>query len=381
MASIYMHIPFCERKCLYCDFYSVESTSLMEQFVDSLLSEIGMYASYAPGVSFDTVYLGGGTPSLLPVRSLGKIFDRLRRTFTIADGSEVTMEINPGTVSKEKLERYRSLGVNRLSVGVQSFRDEDLQFLSRIHTAREADEAVAMARSAGFVNLSLDLIFSLPGQTVEDWERNLVHALRFDPEHLSAYSLVVEDETPLARLVRSGKVTPSPEPIEAAMLEFTMDFLCARGFDHYEVSNYARPGFRSRHNSSYWSHRQYLGFGPSAHSFWRRGTEGQATRWQNVPDLARYIDRIGIGGLPVSSEEVVSQRSLINERIFLGLRADGLDLASLEKDFRFVFDKRHREVIERLVRATMMEHEHGRLRLTPKGFLVCDEIAAELLIP
>lgn len=381
MASIYMHVPFCERKCLYCDFYSVEGTSLMDRFVDSLLLEIGMYASFTPGVSFDTVYLGGGTPSLLPLRSLDEIFAHLRRTFSIADGSEITMEVNPGSVSEEKLAAYRSLGVNRLSIGVQSFQDDELQFLSRIHSAREAQEVVGMARSAGFTNLSLDLIFALPGQTVEVWERNLVHALRFEPEHLSAYSLVVEDDTPLARLVRSGQVTPSPLESEARMLEFTMDFLGARGYEHYEVSNYARPGFRSRHNSSYWTHSNYLGFGPSAHSFWRRDLDGSALRWQNTPDLVQYIDQAGSGSLPVSSEEVVSQRSLINERIFLGLRADGVDLERLEKDFRFDFDKRHREVIELLIREDLMVTENGRLRLTPKGFLVCDEIAVKLLIP
>jgi len=353
----------------------------MDRFVDSLLLEMGMYASFTPGVSFDTVYLGGGTPSLLPPRSLEKIFAHLRRTFSIAEGSEITMEVNPGSVSEEKLAAYRVLGVNRLSIGVQSFEDDELQFLSRIHSAREAHEVVGMARSAGFTNLSLDLIFALPGQTVEVWERSLVHALSFEPEHLSAYTLVVENATPLARLVRSGQVIPSPLESEARMLEFTMDFLGARGYEHYEVSNYARPGFRSRHNSNYWTHRNYLGFGPSAHSFWRRDLDAPASRWQNTPDLGQYIARAGGGSLPVSSEEVVSERSLINERIFLGLRADGVDLERLKKDFRFDLDDRHREVIDLLVREEMMVTENGCLRLTPRGFLVCDEIAVKLLIP
>jgi len=381
MPSIYIHIPFCERKCLYCDFYSVEGTSLMERFVGALLSEIGMYASRAVGVSFDTVYLGGGTPSLLPVGLLGKILARLRRTFSIAGGSEITMEINPGTVSEEKLAGYRSLGVNRLSIGVQSFQDHELRFLSRIHTAREARDAIAMARSAGFTNLSLDLIFGLPDQTLEEWEQDLLHALRFEPEHLSAYCLVVEEDTPLARLVRSGQVTPSPLEIEADMLECTMDLLAARGYEHYEVSNYARPGYRSRHNSSTWSHGNYLGFGPGAHAFWKGLAGGPALRWQNVPDLGQYIDRASGGCLPLTSEEVLSERSLINERIFMGLRADGIDLERLERDFRCGFERRHREVIQLLLGEKMMVHEHGRLRLTPKGYLVCDEIAAELLLP
>ena len=307
MASIYLHIPFCERKCHYCDFYSVENTSLMDRFVDALLDEIVMYASLGTTAGFDTIYLGGGTPSLLPVRSVERILDRLRTTFAISDRCEVTMEVNPGTVSKENLKGYGALGVNRLSIGVQSFDDEELKFLTRIHTAREARQAINAARSAGLSNLSLDLICALPGQTVDHWEQNLVHALQFEPEHLSAYSLVVEEGTPLAQLVQSGQVIPAHEDQEAAMLEFTMRFLADRGFDHYEVSNYARPGYKSRHNSNYWSHRGYLGFGPAAHSFWTRGTNDPAARWQNVSDLGEYVDRVGSGNLPVLSEEVVSE--------------------------------------------------------------------------
>ncbi|MCK5572369.1 MAG: radical SAM family heme chaperone HemW, partial [Bacteroidetes bacterium] len=364
MASLYLHIPFCERKCNYCDFYSVEAPSLMDRFLDALVSEMSLYSSHARGVSMETIYLGGGTPSLMSVPALEKVLGHVRRTFQTTHDCEVTLEVNPGTVSREKLVGYRSLGVSRLSIGVQSFHDDELKFLSRIHSAREAEDAIEVARSAGFDNVSLDLIFALPGQTLERWERGLAHALRFEPEHISAYSLVVEDDTPLDRSVRSGEVIPSSLETEARMLEFTMQYLGAREYDHYEVSNYARQGYRSRHNYSYWSHQNYLGLGPSAHSFWRSPDSPSATRWWNVSDLWDYIQQVERGSHPISSEEAVPKRSLINERIFLGLRSDGLDLRRLKRDFQCDLDVLRRDALRSLLDEGLMCYEGDRIVLT-----------------
>jgi len=380
MSSLYLHIPFCEKKCLYCDFYSLESQSLWSDFLSSLSKEIELYREYGEREEVRTVFFGGGTPSLLRPAQLEKIIAGLHDAFRISSDAEVTLEANPGTVDRRKLEAYRSLGVNRLSFGVQSFHDDDLKFLSRIHDREAAFRSVEDARAAGFTNVSIDLLYSLPGQTVARWEENLRIAVSLAPDHISAYSLIVEDQTPLARMVQSGLVTPNPPDTEAELYERTMDYLGARGFEHYEVSNYARPGFRCRHNMAYWSHEKYLGFGPSAHSFWRDPTWKEARRWWNIANLNTYSERLQCGKLPVASEERLTGPDLINERIFLGLRSDGLRVAQAEQDFRFEFHDRQRVLIRELSEGGLAVLDGDALKLTAKGYLLCDEIARRLFL-
>jgi len=365
MSSLYLHIPFCEKKCLYCDFYSLESQSGWNDFLVSLSKEIELYSEYGDKEEVRTVFFGGGTPSLLQPAQLEKILASLHDAFRICSDAEVSMEANPGTVDRRKLEAYGSLGVNRLSFGVQSFHDDDLKFLSRIHDREAAFRAVDDARAAGFTNVSIDLMYSLPGQTVARWEENLRIAESLSLDHISAYGLIVEDQTPLARMVKSGLVTPNPVETEAELYEFTMGFLGARGFEHYEVSNYAKPGFRCRHNMAYWSHENYLGFGPSAHSFWRDPTWKEARRWWNIANLKTYCERLQRGILAVASEERVTGPDLINERIFLGLRSDGLRVAQAEQDFRFEFHDRQRVLIRELSERGMAVLDGGAVRLTP----------------
>lgn len=379
MPSLYLHIPFCEKKCLYCDFYSIENFSPMEDFLKSLHREIDMYASYGSGVTFETIFFGGGTPSLLEPSQIELILTHIHSAFTIEQNAEVTVETNPGTVTVGKLRAYRSLGVNRLSIGVQSFHNDELKFLSRIHDRDEAVRCVEMARSAGFDNLNIDLIFSLPGQNLARWKDNLAQAVALNTEHISAYSLIIEDKTPLARLVNAKQVSPNPLETEADMYEFTMDFLGRRGYEHYEVSNYSKPGFRSKHNYNYWNHQNYLGFGPSAHSFWKQPDASYGRRWWNMANLSHYCERLLGDRLPLVSEEFVRAKELMNERVFLGLRCDGLDLKQFENEFGVALSSSHGHTIQQLVDEEYAAIEDSRLRLTPKGFLLCDEISQRLL--
>ena len=379
MPSLYIHIPFCEKKCLYCDFYSIENLSPMEEFLSALHREIDLYRAYGEGVTFETIFFGGGTPSLLEPGTLGAIMAHLRSTFTIEGNAEVTVETNPGTVTLEKLRAYRSLGVNRLSIGVQSFYDDELRFLSRIHSADQAVHCVDYARTAGFENISIDLIFSIPGQSLARWQGNLTQSLVLNPEHISAYSLIVEDNTPLARLVSTRQVSPNPLEEEAGMYELTMDLLMKQGYEHYEVSNYARPGFRSRHNYNYWNHQNYLGFGPSAHSFWKQKDALSGRRWWNNASISSYCGKLLEQETPLISQEFVKARELMNERVFLGLRSDGLDLKEFEREFRLSLLHSHRHIIQQLVTERYAALEDHRLRLTSKGFLLCDEISERLL--
>jgi oxygen-independent coproporphyrinogen III oxidase len=376
MPSLYVHIPFCTRKCIYCDFYSIETVSLMEGFLDALEKEIALSAGAGNGEIFDTLFFGGGTPSLLSVRQLERVMRSLRSAFAIAPGAEITLEANPGTVSRETLSGYRSLGVNRLSIGVQSFDEQELRFLGRIHNADDAERSVSLARESGFDNVSIDLIYSLPGQSAEQWAGTLSRALALRPDHVSAYSLIVEDDTPLARMVAAKLVSPNPVEAEASLYDHTMQQLADAGFEHYEVSNYARPHFRSLHNSAYWSHAGYLGFGPSAHSFWRRGDAH--VRWANVPAVSRYCDSLRRGELPVAMREEVTRTQLCNERIFLGLRSGGVDLSVLEGEFGLPADRR--ALAGALVNDGAAVMDRGMLRLTSRGFMLCDEIAARLMV-
>ncbi len=376
MASLYLHIPFCEKKCIYCDFYSIENSSPMEEFLSALHVEIDAYAEFGKQESFETIFFGGGTPSLLSPQQLESILSHLHHTYSIESDAEITVETNPGTVTREKLTAYRTLGVNRLSIGIQSFHEDELRFLSRIHDSAQALDCIRSAREAGFDNLSIDLIYALPDQTKERWEANLQKAVALSPNHISAYGLIVEDNTPLSRMVRSRLVSPKPPDEEAEFYEMTMSYLDAHGFEHYEVSNYAKPGFRSRHNYNYWKHENYLSFGPSAHSFRREA--GESRRWFNIANLSHYCSALQEGRLPLLTEERLSLSQLRTERILLGLRSDGLDVKRLDSELPSSTTSRV-QMIHDLVEAGSATFDGNVLRLTQKGYLICDEICARLM--
>ena len=379
--GLYVHVPFCERKCAYCDFYSLENHGGIDAFPDLIAREIALYANDRDPARVRTLYFGGGTPSVLAVDQLRVVQDAFRRTFRFEADAEITIEVNPGTVDRASLAAYRVVGFNRLSIGVQSFDPAALTFLGRIHSADDARRCIRDARDAGFTNISIDLIYAVPGQSDAHWYATLDEAIALGPEHISAYSLIVEEDTPLYVQVREGKVTPHADPREAALYEGTMARLSAAGYDHYEVSNYARPGCRSRHNSSYWDHATYLGFGPSAHSFLTSSPQGGARRWSNVRSLQGWTVMLEKGERPIAQEEVLTGQELFDEGIFLALRANGLDPGRVERLSGLRFSARQRQTVADLVAGGLAVEDGGRFRLTPAGFLLCDEICARMLVP
>lgn len=380
-AGVYIHVPFCEKKCAYCDFYSLENHDRTADFLDAVGREAAGTAGIAAGMDIRTVYFGGGTPSVLPVAGLERILAAVHRSCTVRPDAEITIEVNPGTITRSYLQDLRSAGFNRLSIGVQSFDPQALAFLGRIHSADDARRAIADARAAGFRNLSIDLIYAVPGQADADWDATLDEAVRTGPEHISAYSLIVEEQTPLFTRVQQGLVRPHDDAHEAALYERTMAVLEDAGYEHYEVSNYARPGMHSRHNSAYWDHTSYIGLGPSAHSFLRPAPGRPARRWSNVRSIGAYCDGAMTGGRTVDREEDLSAAELFEEGVFLGLRSGGLDEAAVEALSGIRFTARQRSTLAGLCETGLAERVGERVRLTRAGFMLCDEVCARMLVP
>jgi oxygen-independent coproporphyrinogen-3 oxidase len=389
MASLYIHIPFCEHKCIYCDFYSVapnktDSRSQLPttRFVKTLLKELDLQAKEERfRVRYETVFLGGGTPTLLTEENLGLILEGVFDSFSIEPDAEITIETNPGTVSRQKLDTFRSLGINRLSIGVQSFHEDDLKFLTRIHSSEQAKQCVRDARAAGFENVSIDLIFSLPLQTKDRWLANLDQAMELNPSHISCYSLIVEPNTPLSTMVDARQISLLGTEEDASLYEMTIQYLGDHGFEQYEVSNFAKPGFKSLHNKNYWNHSNYLGFGPSAHSFWSaRDNVGSSVRWWNVSSLVGYFDKLDQGCLPVAGREDLTVEQLVEEEIFLGLRSEGIDIAGFGKRYGKDILTEHHARLSDLIDNRLAVVQNGTLRLTSKGYMVCDEICASLRV-
>jgi oxygen-independent coproporphyrinogen III oxidase len=374
MRGLYIHIPFCERKCIYCDFYSIERTEQIDAFVNALLAEIRLVAeSVGNDPAFTSVFFGGGTPSLLKPEQLEEIVSLLRSSFNIRTDAEFTLETNPGTITFETLHSYRNTGANRISIGIQSFHEDELTFLGRIHNAEQAGDAVRYSRDAGFDNINIDLIYSLPGQTEKKLHYSLDRALDLSPEHISAYSLTFEPETPLYRMLQSRQIQPLPEEEDAALFELTVDVLGSAGYEQYEVSNYARKGKHCLHNLTYWSHDEYIGLGPSAHSY----VNGR--RYWNVRSLTRYFEVLKVHRLPVAGEEVLTGAQMAGETIFLGLRAEGLDLRKLRSEFGLDLSVSRARQIEEFLRDNMIMLDNERLRVTRKGRIYADLIARELM--
>jgi oxygen-independent coproporphyrinogen-3 oxidase len=368
-AGVYLHIPFCRSRCSYCDFATdvYRTAEGVERYVAALCNEI---ANTEPngGTQIDTIYFGGGTPSLLTPEQVERILAQVHEVFEILPGAEVTMEMNPGTVTGPALEGYRSLGVNRASFGVQTFDDRALRLLARGHDANDARTTFRLLRSVGFENVSFDLIGGLPGQTLADWRRNVEEAVDLGPEHLSLYLLEVHQGTPLAEQIRSGRQPVPDEQVATEMYELMVDRLTAAGYRQYEISNFSRAAYESRHNTKYWLLDPVLGFGVSAHSF--DGAESYA----NIRQTDAYVETIESGASPEVMRESIDAAS---ESIFLGLRMEsGIDLARHRSAYGIDLVDRFSRELNDLAEKGLIETEGGRLRLTGRGKLFSNEVFA-----
>jgi len=370
MSGIYVHIPFCDTKCIYCDFYSITNHSRKKELIDSLVTEIKTNALKVNDKSFDTIFFGGGTPSLLSYEEFNRLFEALYTSYNISPDSEITIEANPGTLNTEKLKTFRKLPINRMSFGVQSFIDSELKFLTRIHSAEQAEIAIKSAQDSGFDNINLDLIFALPDQTPDNWKYNLEKAVSLNTKHISAYSLIFEDGTFLNTLLHKNKVKKADTDLEQEMYEYTMEYLSINGFNQYEISNYSIPGYECRHNLKYWEHHDYISFGPSAASF----IDGY--RYVNVRDIEKYIDAMDSGKDAYDFTEFIDKDTSIMEYIFLGLRSTGIDLKRFRTRYNIDFMKEYKSSINTLLTNNFASMEDNTLRLSRKGYAVCDEIVA-----
>jgi oxygen-independent coproporphyrinogen-3 oxidase len=375
--GIYIHIPFCYSKCGYCDFYSDTNIQLAEKFLTALASEIDQYSGIVDRYAvFDTIYLGGGTPSVLNPDQIHNILEMLRKNFTFDMKTELTIEINPGTINKDVFKHYISMDIKRLSIGVQSFSDNELRFLGRIHTAHEAINTIEHARLSGYDNINIDLIYALPGQSLTAWENTLKISNRFAPEHVSAYNLSIEQGTPFYTMLKNGQLTAPSQNKEADFFLKTHKFFTDSGYRHYEVSNFAcNPEFISRHNYKYWNHTPYLSFGPSAHSFWDN------KRWKNVRSTEQYIARLKANRQATDQTEALSEQQLIFESVFLGLRTDaGINLKQFKKEYHKEFRLLYADQIDSLQKTGHAVLNNDSFVLTQSGMLICDEISTKFVL-
>lgn len=372
MAGIYVHIPFCKKACHYCNFHFSVSLKNKNGFIAALLKEIALQENYLQQETIHTIYFGGGTPSLLDETDLQQIFQQLNRHFTIAPHAEITLEANPDDVTAEKLHAWQTAGINRLSIGIQSFFEKDLAWMNRAHNASQARNCITLAQQAGLGNLSIDLIYGTPGLTDDEWHRNVSTALELNIPHVSCYALTVEPGTALQKMIAQHKKEPVITDHQATQFGLLMDWLQQAGYEHYEISNFARPGHRSRHNAAYWSGAKYLGLGPSAHSF-----NGTSRQW-NVANNALYIQQLNQDIVPFEAEQLTATQHL-NEYIMTSLRTmEGLDLKRIEQKF----GETARRQLEKSSRAFMKTGKlvlnDAAMQLTKEGKLFADGIAAEL---
>jgi oxygen-independent coproporphyrinogen III oxidase len=373
MAGIYLHIPFCRQACHYCNFHFSTSLQGMNDFVPALLKEMECRSDYLGASKVGTVYLGGGTPSLLAPETLKAIIDKIRQVFILEPDPEITLEANPDDMTdRQKLKAWRSAGINRLSVGIQSFFDDDLRWMNRAHDAAQAAESIRLAKEEGFDNMSIDLIYGGPTLPDDHWERNVAEAVRLQIPHLSCYALTVEPRTALDKLIRRHERAEVSPDDQARQLLLLMDWMNQAGYEHYEISNFALPGHRSRHNSAYWRGKPYLGLGPSAHSY-----DGQSREW-NIANNARYIGALADGALPVAEKEQLTPIQQFNEYIMISLRTkEGIDLITVNRRFgQAAADSLQRRALRYLQTGMMIQSES--LVLTKEGKLLADGIAADL---
>ncbi|GAB3551721.1 radical SAM family heme chaperone HemW [Spirosoma fluminis] len=370
---LYLHIPFCKQACHYCDFHFSTNLTQKSALVDALCAEIRLQYAYLPTNQLETIYFGGGTPSLLTEPELAQIFEVIHTQYQVSPSAELTLEANPDDLTPDKLRMLRQY-VNRLSIGIQTFDEATLRWMNRAHTAREAEACVRLAREMGFDNLSIDLIYGIPNRDESLWQADLQKALALDVPHLSAYALTIEPDTAFGRWQQKGKLPPADEALAAAHFEQLTQALRAAGYEHYEISNFAQPGQYARHNTAYWQRRAYLGIGPSAHSY------NGPSRQYNSANNARYIAQIQQGNVPATLEEL-SRADQVNEYLLTGLRTQwGCSLTELNSLAGADFTTLQAHDLADMINTGWLLQQDDRLLLTEPGKLFADRVAATLFM-
>lgn len=367
---LYIHIPFCLKKCIYCDFYSVsDSKFIIGAYMTALCKELEMRKEYIGKLC--GIYIGGGTPSILKEKDIATIMDKIRSTCHISAAAEITSEANPGTLTESGIKGMLNAGINRISIGVQSLRDKELSLLGRMHDAAEAIAAVTTARKSGFGNISLDLIYGIPGQDLVSWKRTLEKIVSLHSEHISAYELTPEKNTVLYEQLEKGRLHLPDEDEVAEMYYTAIDILTEAGYKHYEISNFALPNLQCRHNLNYWDRGEYLGIGAGAHSFLN------GRRISNICDVRQYIHDVELGTSPIAEETLLTRREEIEETLFLGLRkTDGFDIELIPANIT----EHLKEALDDLSHQGLLDLSGGHIKLTRKGLIICNSVIVRLML-
>ena len=373
MAGIYIHIPFCKRRCIYCDFFSTTQSEKKADYVHALVRELEMRKDYVGNEEIETIYLGGGTPSQLSQEELEEIFTYIYKVYKVTPDAEITLEANPDDLTPEYVSMLRTLPINRISMGIQTFQEETLKLLHRRHTAQQAIEAFRRCREAGFQNISIDLMYGLPGETLETWKQDLQQAIDLRPEHISAYHLIYEEDTALWKLREQHQVEEADEDLSLTLFSTLIDELTGAGYQHYEISNFCLPGLHSRHNSSYWTGKKYLGCGPSAHSF-----DGISRQW-NVASLSAYLDGIHQGKPDFEIEEL-DLYTRYNDFVLTSIRTCwGMPLSHLRSMYGEELYRYCLRMAKPHLEQGGLEINGDILNLTRKGIFISDGIMSDLM--
>lgn len=362
MAGIYIHIPFCKSRCRYCDFFSTTQLEKQDAYINAVINEWQTYQSQWSNQEIHTIYLGGGTPSLLSIESLYKLLHSILSSINTTTIKEITLEANPGDITSEKIQAWKTLGISRLSIGIQSFNDRLLQLVGRRHNAEQAIQAVRIAQKEGINNISIDLMYALPSQTMAEWQADIVQALKLKVTHISSYGLIYEDDTPLTTLLEQGKIIAIDEDVEMQMYDHLVEQLTQHGYEHYEVSNFALPGQNSKHNSSYWNNTPYLGLGAGAHSY-----DGKM-RWWNIADIDLYITQ-AINHTLTPEHEIITPEQRHTEQIMLGLRtSQGIKCSAVNMDKAQAY-----------ISKGLLQLNNENLVATTKGYHILNRIIEDLV--
>lgn len=373
--GLYIHVPFCVQKCYYCDFNSIaRDEGLLDSYLTALHKEIELVANkYTPEIK--TIYVGGGTPTILSGQQLTTVLEKCRKNFVLSQDVEITIEANPGTLTEEKLGLTKQAGVNRLSLGVQSFDEQLLQQLGRIHTAQDVINNYALLRKLGFDNLSFDLMFALPGQSLQEWESTLQQAIELGPEHISTYNLKIEANTVFGQWLKEGKIEKVDQELDLAMYRRTIELLEQNGYSQYEISNFSKPGYESRHNKIYWENKKYLALGPGAHFY-----DGQY-RGYNLENIKDYCKQLKAGKLPIADKNRLSRSEKIEETLMLGLRLNnGISLTAFENRFNESLTEIYDAELEKLINQNLIELTANSLFLTDRGREIANQVLSSFIL-